>query len=51
MTWKNHRLTTPSNTEYSVPHLKRLLREVENILERTVSLEEWDALASYMLRS
>jgi hypothetical protein len=45
MIWENHRLTIPSNTEYSVQQLKMLLREVEEIIGRSVSLQEWDALA------
>jgi hypothetical protein len=39
-----HRLAVPSNSEYSVPQLKMMLREIEEILGRQVSLEEWDAL-------
>lgn len=39
-----HRLTIPSNPEYSVPQLKLLLKEIEIILERAISLEEWDQL-------
>jgi len=38
------RQTVPSNSDYSVPQLKMLLRQVEAILERKVSAEEWDAL-------
>lgn len=44
LTYQQHRLTIPSNDEYSVPQLLMLLREVESILEREVSLEEWNAL-------
>lgn len=45
MTWQNHRLTIPSNSEYSVPQLRMLLREVGTIIERTITLDEWDSLA------
>jgi hypothetical protein len=45
MLYSAHRLTIPSNTEYSVPQLRMMLREVEAVLERTVSLDEWDGLA------
>ena len=44
MTFTEHRLTIPSNEEYSVPQLRMLLREVEVILERSVPLEEWENL-------
>ena len=40
----NHRLTAPSNPEYSVPQLRLLLREVGAILSRNVSQEEWEEL-------
>jgi hypothetical protein len=38
------RQTVPSNSDYSVPQLKMLLRQVEAVLGRKVSTEEWDAL-------
>jgi len=38
------RLAIPSNAEYSVPQLRMLLREVEDILGRQVSADEWSAL-------
>ena len=39
-----HRLVVPSNAEYSVPQLRMMLREVESILERTISVDEWNSL-------
>ena len=39
-----HRQTIPTNSEYSVPQNRMLLRQVESILERPVSLEEWNSL-------
>lgn len=44
MVYKQCRLTIPSNSEYSVPQLKMMLRETEEIIERQISLEEWNAL-------
>lgn len=44
MVHKNHRLTIPSNTEYSVPQLKMMIKEVENIIGREISIEEWNKL-------
>jgi hypothetical protein len=38
------RLTIPSNAEYSVPQLRMMLNEVEEILERGVSADEWNKL-------
>jgi len=34
-------LTIPNNPEFSVPQLKMLLKQVEKILERKISLKEW----------
>ena len=39
-----HRQTIPANTEYSVPQVRLLLRQVESILARPIALEEWDSL-------
>jgi hypothetical protein len=44
MAYAQHRLTIPSNDEYSVPQLRMMLREVEVILEREITLEEWNSL-------
>lgn len=38
------RLAIPSNTEYSVPQLRMLVSEAEGILERKITLEEWNRL-------
>jgi len=38
------RQTIPTNAEYSVPQIRLLLRQVESILARPVSLEEWNSL-------
>jgi len=39
-----HRQTIPTNSEYSVPQTRMLLRQVESILGRAVSLDEWNCL-------
>ncbi len=44
MLYDQHRQTIPSNTEYSVPQLRMLLGQVEEILDREVSTEEWNRL-------
>jgi len=44
MVFEKHRLSIPSNAEYSVPQLKMMLSEVELILARAMSLEEWEDL-------
>lgn len=44
MIYANHRLTIPSNTEYSVPQLRFMLREVEVVLERHITSDEWHSL-------
>jgi hypothetical protein len=44
MTYEEHRLTVPSNAEYSVPQLRVMIREVEDILGREITLAEWNRL-------
>ena len=38
-------LTLPSNPEYSVSQLRMMLREVEEIIGRAITLDEWIKLA------
>lgn len=42
--YEEYTLTIPNNSEFSVPQLKMLLKQVERILERKISLEEWQRL-------
>jgi hypothetical protein len=42
MLYEQYRLAIPSNDEYSVPQLRMMIREVEEILERHIILEEWN---------
>jgi len=44
MIYQQHRLAIPSNAEYSVPQLRMMLREVEQIIGREISSEEWGRL-------
>jgi hypothetical protein len=39
-----HRQTVPSNSEFSVPQIRMLVRQVESILGRSISSDEWDSL-------
>lgn len=45
MAYKEYRLTIPSNNEYSVPQLRMMINEVESILGRVITLEEWNSLS------
>ncbi|HZH32161.1 MAG TPA: hypothetical protein VEY11_15455 [Pyrinomonadaceae bacterium] len=45
MVYQQHRLTIPSNAEYSVPQLRMMLREVEGITGRQITAEAWDKLS------
>jgi len=38
-----HRLAIPSNTEFSVPKLRMMLREVQQIIRRDID-SEWNEL-------
>lgn len=44
MIYKNQRLTIPSNREYSIPQLKMMLKEVVSILDRKITIDEWNNL-------
>ena len=44
MTLRSHRQTIPTNSEYSVPQVRMLVRQVESILQRSLSIAEWDKL-------
>ena len=45
MRYGTHTLSIPSNAEYSVPQLKALLKEVEGIMGKRISLREWEDLS------
>jgi hypothetical protein len=44
MLYQARRLAIPSNAEYSVPQLRVMIREVEEILGREITLVEWNRL-------
>ena len=44
MTYKQHRLTIPANAEYSIPQLRMMIREVETIIDRKITSDEWNNL-------
>jgi hypothetical protein len=44
MVYEEYRLSIPSNDEYSVPQLRMMIREFEEILERKITIEEWNSL-------
>jgi hypothetical protein len=44
MIFKHHRMSIPSNAEYSVPQVKMMVSEIQEIIGRTISAEEWQNL-------
>jgi len=42
--YNNYRLAIPSNVEYSVPQLKMMLKEINEIIEKEIDLEIWNGL-------
>ena len=44
MVLSQRRLAIPSNSELSVPQLRMMVREIESLLGREVSAEEWVGL-------
>ena len=45
MVYSNHRMSIPSDLEYSVPKLRMMLNEAETIIDRSISSDEWNGLA------
>jgi hypothetical protein len=45
MVYGNHRPTIPSNKEYSVPQLRMMLHEAEAVIEREITVDEWESLS------
>ena len=41
MIFGTHRLALQSNQEYSVPQLRMMIHETQEILNREISLQEW----------
>jgi len=39
-----HRLAIPSNAEYSVPQIRMMVREIEEIICRVITVDEWHKL-------
>ena len=44
MIFSEHRLSVPSNNEFGVPLLRMMIREVEGIIGRSLSADEWTSL-------
>ena len=44
MIFNQYRLAIPSNKEYSIPQLKMIIHEVEEILEKSISVDSWNRL-------
>jgi len=44
MILNGRRQTIPSNSEYSVPQIKMLMKQIESRIGHQISLEEWEAL-------
>jgi hypothetical protein len=44
MLYGQYRLTIPSNAEYSVPQLRTMIRELEALIGRQITVDEWNEL-------
>jgi len=44
LVYQQNRLTIPSNEEYSVPQLRMMLREASTIINKEITLEQWNRL-------
>ena len=45
MVYMNHRLSIPSNMEYSIPQLRMMINEVNSIIKKDIQGDEWNNLA------
>ena len=45
MIYEKHRLSIPSSDEYSVSQLRMMLNEVEGIIGRPITVDDWSSLA------
>lgn len=45
MVYEQHRLAAPLNHEYSTPQPRMMIRQVEDIIGRSITLEEWNGLS------
>ncbi len=44
MVYEQYRLAIPSNAEYSVPQLRMMIREVEEIIDNKITAAKWNEL-------
>jgi len=44
LVYRQHRLAIPSNTEYSVPQLRLMIKEVEGIVGHQITADQWNPL-------
>lgn len=44
MRYGSYALTIPNNPEYSVQQLKMMIKELEKIIGKNITLEEWEEL-------
>ena len=44
MVYQQYCLTIPSNDEYSVPQLRMMIREAEEIIGSEIAVDEWNRL-------
>ncbi len=45
MVHQQNRLTIPTNQEYSVAQLRMMIREIEDILGKSITVKEWNSLS------
>jgi len=44
MIYGQQRLAIPSNTDYSVSQIRMMIHEIEEIIGREISINEWNSL-------
>jgi hypothetical protein len=41
MVYQSYRLTLPSNEDFSIPQLKMLIKEIEDIIKNIITNDDW----------
>jgi hypothetical protein len=44
MIYEQYRLSIPSNSDYTISQLRMMIREIEEIIGRQISVDEWNGL-------
>jgi len=44
MTYSHHRLAIPTNSEYSIPQLRFMMKEIKDVIGKEIFADQWNNL-------